>query len=554
MAGSDHVSKETKNDVRVIIDVSGSMKKNDPDNLRIPALKLLIGLLPQGTKAGVWTFGTKVRPLVKYGVVNEKWKKKAYKAAKKITSRDMFTDVENALSEVTKDWKQTRQDIKRNIIFLTDGMVDVSKDKSKTEASRQRILDQILPDLQGKSVTVHAISLSENADLEIMDALAVGTDGSSEMVTRADQLQRVFLHMFEKSTPRDTVPLEDNQFTIDKMIEEFTLLVFRNSDSKPTTLFPPEGNPFAYESRPKNAVWLKEQGYDLITIKHPVPGLWKIDADIDPDNRVMVVTKLKLHATELPNSLFKGETLDYKFWLTAAGKKIAKNAFYKLIDVELVQSSSGEIKEVWKMEERNGENEFVKTVGNTFEPGKVELKIIVDGKTFKRELKKTIDVYEKAFDTEIKAFDETTGKQAYVIHVIPDNDLIDLKTFKVTAHITAPDGLQSSLPGVVSMRGINWLITIKDPQPGQYKVDLEVKATTKSGRKLSLASDSLTVGEPVSQDAENGDESSKEEAVDWKTIGTYLAIFNTVLFILIGGFWFLMKKRKSKPTDPGDDL
>ncbi|RLA17269.1 MAG: hypothetical protein DRQ56_09430, partial [Gammaproteobacteria bacterium] len=33
-------------DVRVLIDVSGSMKQNDPRNLRIPALKLLVNLLP----------------------------------------------------------------------------------------------------------------------------------------------------------------------------------------------------------------------------------------------------------------------------------------------------------------------------------------------------------------------------------------------------------------------------------------------------------------------------------------------------------------------------
>ncbi|HHZ88741.1 MAG TPA: hypothetical protein EYN61_07030, partial [Chromatiaceae bacterium] len=44
-------------DVRVVVDISGSMKKNDPQNLRVPAVRLLVSLLPQGTQAGIWTFG-----------------------------------------------------------------------------------------------------------------------------------------------------------------------------------------------------------------------------------------------------------------------------------------------------------------------------------------------------------------------------------------------------------------------------------------------------------------------------------------------------------------
>jgi len=45
------------NDVRVLIDVSGSMKQNDPHKLRAPALRLLVGLLPEGSESGIWTFG-----------------------------------------------------------------------------------------------------------------------------------------------------------------------------------------------------------------------------------------------------------------------------------------------------------------------------------------------------------------------------------------------------------------------------------------------------------------------------------------------------------------
>ena len=55
-AGASQASTPDKNDVRVLIDISGSMRQNDPENLRRPALRMLAGLLQPGTRAGVWTF------------------------------------------------------------------------------------------------------------------------------------------------------------------------------------------------------------------------------------------------------------------------------------------------------------------------------------------------------------------------------------------------------------------------------------------------------------------------------------------------------------------
>jgi len=546
-----------KADVRVIIDVSGSMKKNDPDNLRVPALKLLVGLLPEGVQAGVWNFGTKVKPLVKLGVVDKKWESRANKSANKIYSGDLFTDVESALKRVTRDWSETDSETKRNIILLTDGMVDVSKKPEESTASRQRILDEVIPELQKKGVTVYAISLSENADHGLMDKLAISTDGTSEQVSSADQLQRVFLHMFEKSTPRDTVPLEDNQFTIDKLIEEFTLLVFRNNDIKETTVIKPGGDKFTHKTAPKNVAWLKEDGYDLITITKPTAGIWKVDAAIDPDNRVMVVSKLKLHTSEIPNSIFLGEEFDYKFWLTASGKKIDKDTFYKLIDMEIVQSSNGEIQEVWDFENRNSENEFVQKLGKSFTAGQVKLNVIVDGKTFKRQNTKTINVYDKIYDVEIQAADNASDKKAHVIQITPKDDLVDRKTFKVLATITAPDGSETQTSGTMSLRGDKWLAKIKDPLPGQYTVVLKVSALTKGGRKVSVSSDPLLIGKPLPDPVveENTGESKVDatEKTDWMKIVMILLAANVVLFGLLGGGFIFLKKRKNI-SKPGEDL
>ncbi|MDC3058749.1 hypothetical protein OA099_05285, partial [Litorivicinus sp.] len=45
-------------DVRVLVDVSGSMKKADPKSVRGPATALLAALLPDQSQGGIWLFGS----------------------------------------------------------------------------------------------------------------------------------------------------------------------------------------------------------------------------------------------------------------------------------------------------------------------------------------------------------------------------------------------------------------------------------------------------------------------------------------------------------------
>lgn len=76
-------SSGSVSDIRVLIDVSGSMKHNDPKNLRVPALQMIVGLMPDHAIAGAWTFGEYVNMVVPHSEVNDSWKLKAQQQSKK---------------------------------------------------------------------------------------------------------------------------------------------------------------------------------------------------------------------------------------------------------------------------------------------------------------------------------------------------------------------------------------------------------------------------------------------------------------------------------------
>ncbi len=290
-------------DIRILIDVSGSMKQNDPGNLRIPAVRLVAELMPLGAQAGIWTFSEAIEELITARSVDGAWKAAAVKATNKIHSRGQFTDIEAAVTVATRDWDTAGPaDGERHVILLTDGMVDVSKRPSDSEASRERLLGAGLARIKSHGAQIHTIALSGNSDAELLTTLAEATEGWAEQVEDAASLQRVFLHMFEQAASPDSIPLLDNRFDVDSSVSEMTLLVFRAKSAEPLQLVDPAGEVFDEGSHPDNVSWRGESGYDLVTVGGPETGTWQINTEPDADNRVLIVTDLKLEVDVLPAS------------------------------------------------------------------------------------------------------------------------------------------------------------------------------------------------------------------------------------------------------------
>ena len=187
-AQNDMPADGKHHDVRILIDVSGSMKENDPQNLRRSALRLITELLPAGSKAGVWTFGAYVNMLVPYGTVDKLWKQQAEKSTNDINSFGLSTDIEKTLRVSSWDWNKTEPGYQRDYILLTDGLVDISSDAQENRSSRFRILNEILPRIQQSGGTIYTIALSEKADSDLLQQLASASSGWHETVKSADEL------------------------------------------------------------------------------------------------------------------------------------------------------------------------------------------------------------------------------------------------------------------------------------------------------------------------------------------------------------------------------
>ena len=459
---SSLAANEPVSDVRVIIDVSGSMKKNDPKNLRAPALRMLVGLMPENTESGVWTFGKYVNMQVAHGKVTKSWKKQAMSESNKIHSRGLFTNIEEALKRTSQGWETANRKEQRHLVLLTDGMVDVSTNAELNDRSRKKILHEIVPLLKKSGVTIHTIALSKNADKKLMSAISGMTDGWHEAVANAEDLQRVFLRIFEKSTNVDSVPLENNSFTIDNSIEDMTVLVFRKPGESVTTLVTPANKTWSYKNHPKNISWHQDTGYDLISGKKPEVGKWHINAAVDPDNRVMVVTNLKLATGNFPNNIMYGDKLSLTAKLIQEGKTVTQerllslvkfNVFKQVMDEQISdtakQATHGNLKTIQSqtpmLDDGNATDRLAKdgvysVAFNTDQTsGDVLLTIQAKSPAFEREVRHTLKVHDTPADLNVTRLPNGN----FDLQVSPRMELLIPHT--VSIQVALPDGNKQTL-------------------------------------------------------------------------------------------------------------
>lgn len=469
-------------DVRVLIDVSGSMKENDPNNLRVPAIELLCRLMPQGSRAGVWFFAQGVNPVVKLSAVDNTWKQNAIRLSKTIHSRGLLTDIGAALENAAAE--PAAAGFKKHIILLTDGMVDVGTDAAKNQAQWRRISSELLPKLKADGFHIHTIALSDKADKNLLEKLSLGTDAASVVALSADQLVKAFLQVFDAASPQPQLPIEGNQFDVDKSIEEITALIFRGDVAGQIKLIDPQGQEFGAQTAPKNVNWYRADNYDLITLNKPATGKWTLGGPLAPGSRLTLVSDLKLAVEPLPNNIFISEGQDLSLQLQEAGKTYINPEFLKLIQftAEIVPADGKSDEPLWVRDltaaQPPADGVFHGLIPGLTQQGVVSLSLIADGKTFKREYRQRISVRER-FSADIEPVSDT----GYEIVVKTYDESIDKNSVTFLAQVEDP--AHEKQPLTLSITPVDtWVGALELAAPGAYTVKISVKATAKNGAAI----------------------------------------------------------------------
>lgn len=550
-------------DARILIDVSGSMKGTDPDNLRRPALRLLVGLLPTGARAGVWTFAEQTQPFAALGQVNDAWRTQALAKADQIHSRGQFTHIEEAINRASADWRGPAAGSQRHLVLLTDGMVDVSPDRADSARSRERILTEGLPRLRGLGVKIHTVALSEQADHELLRKLSEQSGGWYEQVQSATQLQRVFLRIFEKVGNPDTVPLKDNKFRVDRNIREITLLVFRSSPQEPTRVLMPNGQALGPDSPSPNLKWHKDEGYDLVTIREPMAGDWQVQAQADPDNRVVVLTDLKMEVGAIPDRILLGQPVPVEMGFTDRGERVNQKAFIDRVRVTATQVGPGGTSNPDLELRDDGQGDDSMAYDGRFQlrftprgqDGAAQLILSAEAPTFVREKR-------LLFELQVPAKASLKGGGGTLELLVVPQSGIDLASVQPFAELELADGTR--LPLLLEQRPDHSQAAKIDTSglSGKVQARVRVRANLPDGTVLEAELEPLPIPDlpptpeappvppqeqpPASPAAPAPEPPPEPKGLLGVHYGWWFGGANVILLLVGGGLWWWLRRRGAK--------
>jgi pSer/pThr/pTyr-binding forkhead associated (FHA) protein/uncharacterized protein YegL len=229
-------SDELRQDIVLMVDNSGSMKKNDPEFLAHHALKAFISENDEAVRVALIVFDQNVNLAVPFTSLTDESKPALLGAIQKIDYSGSLTNsptaLERAIYEITL---HGREQADKSIIFITDGVVDTGN-QAQDKQKEHWMLEELSALASALNIRIFGIAFTEAANYQLLQTLALKTKGDYFRVFIADDLPRVFTRLREINRPTSVSLSETDQ----RLKEKLSMQTLGDSMRKSLKVVKPE--------------------------------------------------------------------------------------------------------------------------------------------------------------------------------------------------------------------------------------------------------------------------------------------------------------------------
>jgi pSer/pThr/pTyr-binding forkhead associated (FHA) protein/Mg-chelatase subunit ChlD len=206
--GSQQTLQQT--DIIIVLDNSGSMKKNDPDFLTQEVVTNFLGDLEKNTRLGMVIFDRDARLVEPLADRSGQLAKATFlKSLEKVDYKGQLSDTPCAVERAIYELKTNgRPDAQKVIVLLTDGIVDTG-DKLRDVEKEKWLKDALAEESKRDGIRIFGIAFTEAADYSLIQTLAIRTDGEYFRAFSVDDIEYIFNTLHKSLTPVPHVPAED---------------------------------------------------------------------------------------------------------------------------------------------------------------------------------------------------------------------------------------------------------------------------------------------------------------------------------------------------------
>lgn len=308
VADQRELSNQRSNvDVVLVFDASGSMLKTDPQNLRFEGAKLLLSFLGDGDRISVVQFSDSAKVVRELQQYSKTMAPQVIEQVQALAPEGQYSDLSEGikLAKAVLDGSH-RPEAQKLMVLLSDGKMEPDPKTSPAFARTLELVHDILPDLKVKETKVFTVAFSEFADRPLLSEIAAATDGLTWYSATPEDLHRSFAELFLAVKRPQVVAQTGRGFKIDDDVEEATFYINREPGNT-LSLISPRSELLSVEKHPDWATWFSGQNFDVITLKEPDPGDWRVTGTEHSDGFATVLTDLKV-LTDWPLVVRAGDT------------------------------------------------------------------------------------------------------------------------------------------------------------------------------------------------------------------------------------------------------
>lgn len=385
-------------DAVLLMDSSGSMAKNDPQNLRVPAAKLFMSLLDASDHIGLISFSDNGYPVLHLTAPDPDNSSRILAAADKVSSKGVYTNLYAALDKgVDMLDKESNPGQEKVLVLMSDGKMDVGN-SDEDEALTRALRDELLTRVRDKHIKVYTIAFTGSSDVALLQDIARQSGGLFELANKSADLHEVFSDIFETAKSPDMLPIEGGAFIVDASIEEVTIVASKERENIRILLQAPDGHKLGSADADDDRLkWFLSEHFDMITLRKPQPGNWKLLFS-GGKSRAYVVTNMSLNHNPQQLRLTAGADTVLEAWLEQDGQRLDQEAVLTNTRFKLkIEAPDGAVAnfaldDTGQYGDRTAaDGTYSNTLSYTV-PGAYRLDIIAEGETFKRQKSVHFDV------------------------------------------------------------------------------------------------------------------------------------------------------------------
>jgi len=204
-------SEEPPLDILLVLDNSGSMKKNDPAFLTREVVTNFVNGLGEDSRLGMVIFDQEARLAEPLNELTATEAKATFlMSLDKVNYKGQFTNspagIERAIYELKTN---ARKDVQKVIIFLTDGIVDTG-DKAKDLEKEKWLKEDLAQESKLEGIRIFGVAFTDKADFRLIQTLAHKTDGEYFRAYKAEDIQGVFQKInaiITQPPPKPEIPI-----------------------------------------------------------------------------------------------------------------------------------------------------------------------------------------------------------------------------------------------------------------------------------------------------------------------------------------------------------